>query len=676
MVVRLFEFLLLLPFLFPKNGVIALKLSHPVSELAYAGSYSQNDMEIPEFYRNNRHENDPRDTELRRIYLSPNKNSRTLVLRRILNSKTSEDRIKIRDVVSNLSERRKNITSKKTGKIMEDVPRRYVIVLNIGTNQKEFSLYQEKAFSSKLSQSLKRYFFPGAYCKILHNTPISLSKVQLEVYCKSTREVSLPNFIPAPDVTRSLDTFEMRPFLKQFNVTAYGIKESPEMDLAVYQEMWFPVAVVAGMSVLLIILAIVCLLVCRRRMSSSAEEELKQTKQVDPEKLLYPAVHPIKTMSASMIQPEAGRVYTIAGMPPKPRKWTGSHLSLSDRRGSKASLVLDLTSSSTDLGPGSPAPSIRESPVEEKLSAKSKLITFEELGECVDNTKQLYAEFWEIPMNHPPAEERLPGSSYRNRYPSILPNSRTRVSLPQIPDDPLSSYINANVLKGYGEEINAFIATQGPLSCTVNDFWRMIWYHHCPIIVMITKLKERNETKCERYWPDPTFRMQEKYGDIVVTFDSALGRDGYQITSLYISHSQSLESPRRLYHYWYTAWPDHGVPDSPRQLLQLVDEVHLAQDRDDGKTGPVVVHCSAGIGRTGCFVATSIGIKQIQKENKVDILKIVCGMRMERGGMVETDSQYEFVYRALYHHWRQLRTSGGRRSTAGDVVLEAMFDDK
>lgn len=99
------------------------------------------------------------------------------------------------------------------------------------------------------------------------------------------------------------------------------------------------------------------------------------------------------------------------------------------------------------------------------------------------------------------------------------------------------------------------------------------------------------QTKCERYWPDPTFKMQEKYGDIVVTFDSAIGRDGYQITSLYISDSQSLEAPRRVYHYWYTAWPDHGVPDSPRQFLRLVEEVHIAQEREDVKEGPVVVHC-------------------------------------------------------------------------------------
>lgn len=149
---------------------------------------------------------------------------------------------------------------------------------------------------------------------------------------------------------------------------------------------------------------------------------------------------------------------------------------------------------------------------------------------------------------------------------------------------------------------------------------------------LFNKITLSCQTKCERYWPDPTFRMQEKYGDIVVTFDSAIGRDGYQITSLYISHSQvssncssftmmaifverlmdgvilgkpvtntknllyfnplqSLEAPRRIYHYWYTAWPDHGVPDSPRQFLRLVEEVHIAQEREDVKKGPVVVHC-------------------------------------------------------------------------------------
>jgi len=564
-----------------------------------------------------------------------------------------------------------NLTTISAGH--EDLPEIYILVLNIATGLKNFSETSRKRFTSLLSKSLGLH---EQGCVILHVFPISVKRIQVELYCEKDMVKAMgsewePNvFIPADKMIRTLDSPSMQPFLREFNITAYGVKDTPEIDLAVYQEMWFPVAVVAGITVILIFLAIVCLLFCRRRLEAKADEE-RRAQQLDPEKLLYPAVDPTNTMSASMIQPEAGRVYTITGLPPKPRKWKGSQLSLSDRRGSKASLKLDLRPSATELS--SSTLSIVESPTEEKLYSKSRPLTYNELEDCADNSKQLYAEFWEMPMNHPPPEERLPGSSYRNRYPFIIPNAKTRVNLPEIPGDPLSIYINANFIKGYEGRKHAYVATQGPLSCTVKDFWRMIWHHQCPIIVMITKLKERNETKCERYWPDPTFRMQERYGDIVVTFDSAIGRDGYQITSLYVSHSQSLEAPRRVYHYWYTAWPDHGVPDSPRQFLRLVEEVHIAQDREDVKEGPVVVHCSAGVGRTGCFIAASIGIEQIKKEDLVDILKIVSLMRIDRGGMVETDLQYELVYHTLHHYW-STRT-GSEDGDSRDIALEAIFDE-
>lgn len=564
---------------------------------------------------------------------------------------------------------RQNNNNLTTGR--KDLPEMYILVLNLATGLKNFSETSQSRFTSYLSKSLGLH---EQGCVILHVLPISLRKIQIELFCEKDMVKALgsewePNvFIPANKMIQTLDSPAMQPFLREFNITAYGVKDTPEMDLAVYQEMWFPVAVVAGVTVILIFLAIVCLLFCRRHLEARAEEE-HHAQHHDPEKLLYPAIDPTNTVSASMIQPDAGTMYTL---PPKARKWKGSQLSLSDRRGSKASLVLDLRSSSTELGTSSSAPSILESPTEEKLASKSRPLTCNELEDCVNNAKQLYAEFWEMPMNHPPPEERLPGSSYRNRYPFILPNARTRVNLPQIPGDPVSFYINANFLKGYEGRNNAYIATQGPLSVTAKDFWRMIWHHHCPIIVMITKLKERTETKCERYWPDPTYRMQEKYGDIVVTFDSAIGRDGYQITSLYISHSQSLEAPRRIYHYWYTAWPDHGVPDSPRQFLRLVEEVHIAQERDDVNKGPIVVHCSAGVGRTGCFIAASIGIEQIKREGLVDILKIVSLMRIDRGGMVETDLQYELVYHTLNHYWT---TRTGSDDDTRDIALEAIFDE-
>ncbi|KAK2565638.1 Receptor-type tyrosine-protein phosphatase R [Acropora cervicornis] len=428
--------------------------------------------------------------------------------------------------VSQLKPKRNNTTRQTrnslSSTVHEDLPELYILVLSLG-------LYDKS-------------------CVIHDVIPISIKRVQVELYCEKNMAQAMgsdwePNiFIPAEKMIRTLDSPNMQSFRKEFNITAYGVKDPPETDLAVYQEMWFPVAVVAGVT-----------LFCRRRIENEAKEALR-TQQLDPEKLCYPAVDPANTMSTSMIQPGARRAYTLTGLPAKSRKGKGSNLSLSD------------------------------SPTEEKLASKSKPLSYDQLDDC------------EIPMNYPPSEERLPGSSYRNRYPFIIPS---------------------------------------PLSCTLKDFWRMIWYHHCPIIVMITKLKERNETKCERYWPDPTFKMQEKYGDIVVTFDSAIGRDGYQITSLYISDSQSLEAPRRVYHYWYTAWPDHGVPDSPRQFLRLVEEVHIAQEREDVKEGPVVVHC--------------------------------------RGGMVELDIQYELVYNTLHHYW-STRT-GSEEDGPQDIAFEAIFDE-
>lgn len=576
--------------------------------------------------------------------------------------------------VSQLKPKRNNTTRQTrnslSSTVHEDLPELYILVLNIAFGLKDFNETKRNQFTSVLSKSLGLY---DKSCVIHYVIPISIKRVQVELYCEKNMAQAMgsdwePNiFIPAEKMIRTLDSPNMQSFRKEFNVTAYGVKDPPETDLAVYQEMWFPVAVVAGVTVILIFLAVVCLLFCRRRIENEAKEALR-TQQLDPEKLCYPAVDPTNTMSTSMIQPGARRAYTLTGLPPKSRKGKGSNLSLSDRRGSKASLKLDLASAS------SPSTlSILESPTEEKLASKSKPLDYDQLEDCVNNSKKLNEEFWEIPMNYPSSEERLPGSSYRNRYPFIIPNARTRVNLPEIPGDPLSIYINANFIKGYQGRKQAYIATQGPLSCTLKDFWRMIWYHHCPIIVMITKLKERNETKCERYWPDPTFKMQEKYGDIVVTFDSAIGRDGYQITSLYISDSQSLEAPRRVYHYWYTAWPDHGVPDSPRQFLRLVEEVHIAQEREDVKEGPVVVHCSAGVGRTGCFIAASTGIEQIKREDLVDILKIVSLMRIDRGGMVELDIQYELVYNTLHHYW-STRT-GSEEDGPQDIAFEAIFDE-
>eukprot|EP00918_Siedleckia_nematoides_P000141 GHVU01000288.1.p1 GENE.GHVU01000288.1~~GHVU01000288.1.p1 ORF type:complete len:284 (+),score=34.97 GHVU01000288.1:1057-1908(+) len=264
-----------------------------------------------------------------------------------------------------------------------------------------------------------------------------------------------------------------------------------------------------------------------------------------------------------------------------------------------------------------------------------------ELRSCLKNVKLLHEEFWEIPMNHPDHIE-VAGSGTKNRYRTIIPNEGTRVHLPEEDSDQLSEYINANYIRGYGGEPTTYIATQGPMAHTLVDFWRMVWHEQVPAIVMITKLKEKNKIKCESYLPE----VHGKYGDIDVYLNSIEEKDGFTIRNITINYFGEKQD---VTHFWYTAWPDHKALETARQLLKLVKEVEKHRlDPETGRgKGPVAVHCSAGIGRTGCFIATSIGMQQLRDEHMVDVLGSVCSMRLDRGGMVQTNEQYEFIHQAL-----------------------------
>ncbi|KAJ8783653.1 hypothetical protein J1605_008696 [Eschrichtius robustus] len=225
-----------------------------------------------------------------------------------------------------------------------------------------------------------------------------------------------------------------------------------------------------------------------------------------------------------------------------------------------------------------------------------------------------------------PKEIDIPCHGTKNRYKTILPNPLSRVCLrPKNVTNSLSTYINANYIRGYSGKEKAFIATQGPMINTVNDFWQMVWQEDSPVIVMITKLKEKNE-KCVLYWPE----KRGIYGKVEVLVINVNECDNYTIRNLVLkqgSHTQHVK------HYWYTSWPDHKTPASAQPLLQLMLDVEEDRLASVGR-GPVVVHCSAGIGRTGCFIATSIGCRQLREEGVVDALSIVCQLRVDRLFMV------------------------------------------
>ncbi|KAK1790290.1 hypothetical protein P4O66_014191 [Electrophorus voltai] len=326
---------------------------------------------------------------------------------------------------------------------------------------------------------------------------------------------------------------------------------------------------------------------------------------------------------------------------------------LQERRGSNVSLVLDMSALGSVEPLSCSVTTPRERAAQEYLQSASRVLTRQQLQDVALNTQALQVEFAEIPMNFvDPKDLDIPSHGTKNRYKTILPNPHSRVVLRiRNANDPLSCYINANYIRGYLREDKAFIATQGPMINTVNDFWQMAWQDNCPVIVMITKLKEKNE-KCVLYWPE----KRGIYGKVEVLVNGVRECEHYTVRSLTLK--QSGQS-RKVCHYWYTSWPDHKTPDSVGPLLQLMTDVEEARHALDA-CGPIVVHCSAGIGRTGCFIATTIGCRQLRLEGVVDILSIVCQLRADRGGMIQTGEQYEFVHHALSLYESQLSAETSR----------------
>ncbi|CAL7951746.1 unnamed protein product [Xylocopa violacea] len=323
---------------------------------------------------------------------------------------------------------------------------------------------------------------------------------------------------------------------------------------------------------------------------------------------------------------------------------------LLERRGSSASLTIELAPP-----PESPPHIVtptRECTAEEFLLSAGNVLSRAQLRKAVSDPVSLHKEFWEVPLNLP---EKLDicGSGVKNRYCSVLPNPQSRVILPGASDDPLSSYINANYIRGYDGEDARYIATQGPLAHTVGDFWKMVWAEKSPAVVMMTKLHEAAKTKCEAYFPlDKNSRIQA--GPFTIIANSIVSKEGYTVRDLELRYEGDR---RHVQHYWYDSWPDHAVPQAVDTLVSLAAEVNTIP-------GPVVVHCSAGIGRTGCFIALATGMTQLLRDGNVDVLGILCQMRYDRGGMVQTAEQYEFVHRALCLYEQTL--DGGRSSSSGD----------
>ncbi|CAK6970408.1 receptor-type tyrosine-protein phosphatase T isoform X14 [Scomber scombrus] len=226
----------------------------------------------------------------------------------------------------------------------------------------------------------------------------------------------------------------------------------------------------------------------------------------------------------------------------------------------------------------------------------------------------------------------------KNRYGNIIAYDHTRVRLQLLDGDPHSDYINANYIDGYHRPRH-YIATQGPMQETVRDFWRMVWQENSASIVMVTNLVEVGRVKCVRYWPDET----EVYGDIKVTLIETEPLAEYVIRTFTVQKKGHHEI-RELRQFHFTSWPDHGVPCYATGLLGFIRQVKFLNPPD---AGPIVAHCSAGAGRTGCFIAVDIMLDMAENEGVVDIFNCIRELRSQRVNMVQTEEQYVFVHDAI-----------------------------
>ncbi|XP_018605140.1 receptor-type tyrosine-protein phosphatase epsilon-like isoform X2 [Scleropages formosus] len=234
----------------------------------------------------------------------------------------------------------------------------------------------------------------------------------------------------------------------------------------------------------------------------------------------------------------------------------------------------------------------------------------------------------------------------KNRYPNILPYDHSRVVLEDPDGIPGSDYINASYIDGYKDK-NKFIAAQGPKQDTVADFWRMIWERKTATIVMLTNLKERKEEKCCQYWPD---QGCWSYGNIRVAVEDFTVLVDYTIRKFCVQHQagDGSKAPRLVTQMHFTSWPDFGVPFSPIGMLKFLKKVKAV---NPPHAGPIVVHCSAGVGRTGTFIVIDAMIDMMHMEQKIDVFGFVSKIRDQRSQLVQTDMQYSFIYLALLEYY-------------------------
>ncbi|KAM7409682.1 hypothetical protein PAMA_001261 [Pampus argenteus] len=282
----------------------------------------------------------------------------------------------------------------------------------------------------------------------------------------------------------------------------------------------------------------------------------------------------------------------------------------------------------------------------EPIAAEVLLETYKR--KLADEGRLFLAEFQSIPRifsRYVVKDAKKACNTSKNRYVDILPYDYNRVQLATGNGEAGCDYINASFIDGY-KESKKYIAAQGPKDETVSDFWRMVWEQQSSIIVMVTRCEEGNRIKCAQYWPSPD-RETEIFEEFVVKLNSEDHFPNYFIRRLILTNRRERNSEREVTHIQFMSWPDHGVPGEPHLLLKLRRRVNAFKNFF---SGPIIVHCSAGVGRTGTYIGIDAMMEGLEAEGRVDIYGYVVRLRRQRCLMVQVEAQYILIHQALLEH--------------------------
>ncbi|XP_023380175.1 tyrosine-protein phosphatase non-receptor type 9 isoform X1 [Pteropus vampyrus] len=286
-------------------------------------------------------------------------------------------------------------------------------------------------------------------------------------------------------------------------------------------------------------------------------------------------------------------------------------------------------------------------------------MTIQELMDYVSTRQKqgIYEEYEDIRRENPVGTfhcSMSPGNLEKNRYGDVPCLDQTRVKLTKRSGHTQTDYINASFMDGYKQK-NAYIGTQGPLENTYRDFWLMVWEQKVLVIVMTTRFEEGGRRKCGQYWPlEKDSRI--RFGFLTVTNLGVEDMNHYKKTTLEI-HNTEERQKRQVTHFQFLSWPDYGVPSSAASLIDFLRAVRSQQRLAVSSTGvrpkgqcpepPIVVHCSAGIGRTGTFCSLDICLAQLEELGTLNVFQTVSRMRTQRAFSIQTPEQYYFCYKAI-----------------------------